>query len=473
MICNLLVGFSISPASAIAPSQISVLSSENISSVVSGSILKVYLNVFHPMEKISFTVNFASSDTTTVITDPVKMDVPPNSGFHFSLVSGALLSESVLAKPIKEITDSNGKMLVQVYPAPADFPLISFSGDTTLISKSDILSTPVVANGTYAIDSNGKNIKFFIKSPSNLIGFRKITDAPLTPGFGGVPEYAYLEQQDFGVTATSPGVWRMLDSNFRNVQRINDVKTKYGTSLPEGHAITVSKAGNPVVISTITRNVDSTWLKRGYKLPILDCIISEVHSGIAIKQFSFWDWAVANKSVSEPLIDKMRLFNDPQSASSPIDVCHANSMQFHKATNDYLISLRSPSILIILDSNLQKVKKVIETDNSLQHFARYDSNTEITALGNFTFDRVSQFLDFKLSNGKWQLKEIPFPVHIPFCGNTQYLDSTHIWLGGGCGPFSPGVLGAIFKVTNSTMVQVGTMNMKDFNYSYRADIVAK
>ena len=169
----------------------------------------------------------------------------------------------------------------------------------------------------------------------------------------------------------------------------------------------------------------------------------------------------------------MRLFNDPQSASSPIDVCHANSMQFHKATNDYLISLRSPSILIILDSNLQKVKKVIETDNSLQHFARYYSNTEITALGNFTFDKVSQFLDFKLSNGKWQLKEIPFPVHIPFCGNTQYLDSTHIWLGGGCGPFSPGVLGAIFKVTNSTMVQVGTMNMKDFNYSYRADIVAK
>lgn len=473
VICNLMIGSSTSPVSAITPSQISVLSSENISTDVVGSVLKVYLNTFLPNENISFTLNFNGSETTTVITETGKLDVPPKSGFHFSLVSGSVLSQSNISKPIKEIKDKNGAPLVLIYPAPADFPVISFTGDTSLISKSDILSTPVVATGTYAIDSNGKNIKYFIKSPNNLIGFRKVTDAKFAPGFGGIAEYAYLEQLDFGVTATSPGVWRLLDSNFRTVQRINQVTTKYGTVLPEGHAITVSNAGNPVVISTVTRDVDSTWLKRAYKLPVLDCIISEVRGGISIKEFSFWDWAVANKSVSEPLIDKMPLFNDPQNAASPVDVCHANSMEFNKATNEYLLSLRSPSILIILDANLKTVKKVIEADNSLQHFARYYSKSEITALGNYTFDKVSQFLDFKLVNGKWELTKIPFPVHVTYCGNTQYLNSTHIWLGGGCGPFSPGTLGAIFKVSAGKLVQVGSMKMDGFNYSYRADVVAK
>ncbi len=169
----------------------------------------------------------------------------------------------------------------------------------------------------------------------------------------------------------------------------------------------------------------------------------------------------------------MTIFNDPQSpTTSPIDVCHANSLQYSKATNEFVISLRSPSLLIILDSNLKVVKSVISTNNSLQHFARFVSKTEITALGNYSLDKYSKFLDFRLVNGNWKLKEIPFPVHVVYCGNTQYLDSTHIWLGGGCGTFADGVLGAIFKVSGGTMTQVGTAKMKVFNYSYRADLVS-
>jgi hypothetical protein len=168
----------------------------------------------------------------------------------------------------------------------------------------------------------------------------------------------------------------------------------------------------------------------------------------------------------------MPLFNDPQNpTSSPIDICHANSLEYYKPTNEFLFSLRSPSLILVLDSNLKIVKSVINANNSLQHFARFRSKTQITALGNYSLDKFSKFLDFKLVNGNWQLKEIPFPVHVTYCGNTEYLDSTHIWLGGGCGTFADGVLGAIFKVSGGSMTQVGAAKMKGFNYSYRADVV--
>jgi hypothetical protein len=299
-----------------------------------------------------------------------------------------------------------------------------------------------------------------------------LNDAPIAAGFGGTPVYAFLEQKDFSVTATSPGDWRLLDSNFQSVEKINEIQTKFGRYLPEGHGITISPSGNPVLITTVTRTVDSSWLKRSFKLPVLDCDIAEVKNGRAISEFSFWDWAVANKSVSEPLLDAMKLFNDPQNpTSSPIDICHANSLEYNKSSDEYLISLRSPSILLILSSDLKTVKAVLNTGSALQHFARFASNSEITALGNFTFDKVSQFLDFKKIGNTWKLTKIAFPVHVQFCGNTQYLDSTHIWLAGGCGPFAPGVLGAVFKVNNGIMSQVGAVKMDSFTYSYRGDLI--
>ena len=465
------IGFSTPHAQALEISKIVVNSSENISTSLDKNVLNVYLNVFHPSTKIFFKINFNNTDTLTVINDAAKVTLSSGSGLQFSLQSGNSLNELNIASPIRQIKAENGQPLVQFFAAPKDFPMISFSGDTTLVNNKDILSTPVVDDGTYAIDSNGKNIKYFIKSPNNLIGFRKLNDGTVNQGFGGTPAYGYLEQQDFSVSATSPGIWRLLDSNFQNVATINKVKTKFGTVLPEGHGMTISNAGNPIVITTVTRSVDSTWLKRIYKFPVLDCDIAEIKNGIAIKEFSFWDWAVANPTISEPLLDSMQLFNDPQNpTSSPIDICHANSMEYSKADNAYLISLRSPSILMILDTNLKTVRQVINTESSLQHFARYVSKTHITALGNFTFDKVSQFMDFKFVNGKWVLTQIPFPVHVTYCGNTEYIDSTHIWLGGGCGPFTAGTLGAIFKVTNGALVLVGSVKMSGFNYSYRADL---
>jgi hypothetical protein len=468
----LLFGSPISRAAAVDLTGITAISSENISTETSNNVFKIYLNTFRPNNEVYFEVNFHNTEALDVINDSVAMTLPAAATLRLNVKSGAVLNQSLIADPIREINDKNGIPIVQIFAAPADFPILSFTGDTSLIKKKELLSTPVVKDGTYAIDSVGTDIKFFIKFPGNLIGFRKLTDAKAESTFSGTPIYGYLEQKDFSVTATSPGIWRLLDSKFQAVSRINEVKTKFGTVLPEGHGMTVAPSGNPVVITAVTRSVDSSWLKRRYLLPILDCDIAEIKNGVAVKEFSFWDWAVANKAISGPYLDAMPLFNDPQNpTSSPIDICHANSLEYYKPTNEFLFSLRSPSLILVLDSNLKIVKSVINANNSLQHFARFRSKTQITALGNYSLDKFSKFLDFKLVNGNWQLKEIPFPVHVTYCGNTEYLDSTHIWLGGGCGTFADGVLGAIFKVSGGSMTQVGAAKMKGFNYSYRADVV--
>ena len=450
---------------------ISVISSENISVDNSTSILKVYLNTFKPQNQINFKFHLHNQDTITLLEGTQPIILAPDSTLQFSYVTASALSAAELGRAFKEYKNLTGSPLIQFFPAPADFPAISLTGNTALVSKREILSTPVVASGAYAIASAGTSIKYFYKSANNLIGFRKLTDFTAMPSLGGTPAYAFLEQARYDVTATSPGTWRLLDSSFQFTQRINKVQTKFGSVLPEGHGMTISPTGNAIVIAAVTRTVDSAWLKRPYTLPILDCDIAEIFNGKAIHEFSFWDWAVAHKSVSQPLLDSMRLFNDPQNpTNSPVDICHANSLQYSKSTHQYLISLRSPSILLLLSSDLQSVKTVIPTGDALQHFARFKSPTEITALGNFTFDKISKFLDFKLINGKWVMSTIPFPVHVTYCGNTQFIDATHIWLGGGCGPFTPGTIGSIFTITNNTMKEIGQVKMRNLVYTYRADL---
>ena len=80
-------------------------------------------------------------------------------------------------------------------------------------------------------------------------------------------------------------------------------------------------------------------------------------------------------------------------------------------------------------------------------------------------------LDFKLVNGEWKLTEYEFPAHVSYCGNSNFLDKAHIWLGGGCGPFKPGVLGAIYQLSNGALTEIGTVKMQNFTYSYRADLL--
>lgn len=478
LIVSLVVAASIlptvSPAYAVDLSGVTVSSSESVSITNTSTLSKIYLNRFKPNETVYFKINLHNASPITLYDSGSPTQFPAEATFQFSLVSGSILTKSAIGSPIREFKDGSGNPLIEIYPTPEDFPTLTLRGDTSLISNRDILSTPVVQDGSYAIDSIGTGIRFFTKSPNNLIGFRKLSDTPIAPSAGGLGVYGYLEQKVLTVSATSPGTWTILDSNFNNVQTIQKVKTKYGTYYPEGHGITTSPNGNPVVIVTVPRKVDSSWLKRQYQLPILDCDIAEIRDGVAISEFSFWDWAVQNKKIAEPLFDAMPLFNDPQDPkNSPIDTCHANSLQYYANTHQYLISLRSPSILVILGQDLKTVKSIIPTNNSLQHYARFVSPTEITALGNHSLGKFSTFLDFTYQNGNWNLKEVPFPVHVVYCGNTSIIDATHLWLGGGCGAYTPGVLGTIYSYSTSSglVKEVGSLEMEKFTYSYRADLV--
>ncbi len=452
--------------------KINVLSSENISSTTVDGHLEVYLNSFKPNTQIYFKVNLNNSEPTTLVSNGSKLDLAANGTFQFSTTSGSTLSEKAIKEPIRTFSDSNGNVVLKVLPTPPDFPIISFSGDTSLVAKRQILSTPVVASGTYALATQGDQINFFVKSPNNLIGFRQIDDSQLLPSVGGIPIYTYLDQTDFGVTATSPGIWRLLDKDFNYLERINRVQTKFGSLLSEGHGMTTSPSGNAVVITTPVRQVDSSWLKRQYKLPILDCDIAEVRNGKAIREFSFWDWAVAHKSIAQPLFDAMPLFNDPQNpTSSPIDICHANSMEYYKPLNTYLLSFRSPSIIVMLSADLKNITTILPTNSSLQHFARFNGKNQITDLGNYTFAKNSKFQVFNRSGNTWKLTEYNFPNHTEYCGNTNFLDKTHIWLGGGCGPATPGVLGAIYEINGNDLIEIGQVKLDKFNYSYRADLL--
>ena len=460
-----------SSAATVSASKINVLSSENVTQVVKNNQLKIYLNTFRPNMQVFFRLNINNTSATTLTVGSSKVKVPVNGTIGFSVQNGAFLDQNSLTNPVSTVKNPSGSDLVQIFSAPPTLPKISYSGDTKLIAGKQILSTPVVDNGTYAIASVGTQINFFIYSPSSLIGFRKIQDASALPSVGGSAVYAYLEQKDFTVTATSPGSWRLLDSEFNAIERINKVSTKYGTLYTEGHGMTTSPEGHAVVITTPTRKVDSTWLKRSYPLPILDCSIVEVIGGKALREFNFWDWAVANKSVIQPYLDSMSLQHDPQNPNSPIDICHANSLEYYKPLNVYLVSLRSPSIILILSADLGKVKSVIDAKSSLQHFARFNNQKNITAFGNYTFGKYSKFLDFKQVNGQWKLSEYNFPIHINFCANANYLDATHVWLGGGCNPAEPGMLGAIYQIKGSDLVEVGRVKLTQFKYSYRADLL--
>jgi hypothetical protein len=113
---------------------------------------------------------------------------------------------------------------------------------------------------------------------------------------------------------------------------------------------------------------------------------------------------------------------------------------------------------------------VLSSPGSMQHYARFNSPTEITALGNYTNEKVSRFQIWKLTNGKWTLSEIALPIHVQFCGNAQMIDKVHLWVGGGCQAFEKNVLGVLYDVSGSTPVELSRLVTSGMGYSYRADL---
>ena len=133
------VGSPLAKASAVDLNGITAISSENISTENSNNVFKIYLNTFRPNNEVYFEVNFHNIEALDVINDSVAMSLPASATLQLSVKSGPVLNQSLISDPIREIDDKNGNPIVQIFAAPTDFPLLSFTGDTSLIKKKELL----------------------------------------------------------------------------------------------------------------------------------------------------------------------------------------------------------------------------------------------------------------------------------------------------------------------------------------------
>lgn len=451
-------------------SKATATASENVETDVTSSGIKIYLNTFRP--NMDLYVNFSLHVNATLSsTDRTVLSVNNTNGilqFHFKF--GPYLTAAAKTSALATIKDSGGVPRIQIYGMPKDFPVMSIQGDKAAVAGLNYLATPTTNEGSYAIATKGLNVVFFVKSPRFLVGFRELSDSKSKPYPSGTPQYTYLEQQQLNHESLSPGIWRFLDSSFEAVGRVNTFTAMGQTLQADGHGMTMSPDGNPVVMTIPTRTVDSSWLAKPYSGPIVDCLIAEVNNGQTVRSFSLWDWANTHRSESKALMDAGLRDADPAQPTGPSDICHANSIQYWAPLNEYVLSSRSLSALLILDANLTTVKDVLSSPGSMQHFARFNSNNVITAFGNYTNEKFSRFQTWKLVNGTWTLSEITLPIHTLFCGNAQMIDKTHLWVGGGCQAFAKNVLGVLYDVSGATPKELSRLVVSSMGYSYRADL---
>jgi hypothetical protein len=466
------IGSTFLPARAAAPdySKSNVVASEDVATKITKDGIKVYLNTFRPNMDLYLNVVLHVNATLTS-KDKSAISLNYTNGvlqFHFRF--GPYLTASAKTIALATIKDDAGVPRIQIYGIPADFPVMSLQGNTSITSELSFLATPTTSDGAYAIATSGLKVQYFVKSQRFIVGFRELSDSNPIAFPSGTPRYAYLEQVQLNHESLSPGIWRFLDSTFETIGRVNSF-TAYNQNLQsDGHDLTVAPDGNPVVLAVPTRTVDSSWLAKPYSGDISDCIVSEVSNGKTIHSFSLWDWASTHQAQAKSLLDNGLRDPDPAQPKGPSDICHANSIQYNAATKEYLLSARSLSALLILDSTLTTVKQVLSSPGSMQHFARFNSPTDITALGNYTNEKFSRFQEWKLIGSTWTLSEITLPIHVQFCGNAQMVDKSHLWVGGGCQAFEKNVLGVLYDVSKSSPQEVSRLVASSMGYSYRVDL---
>jgi hypothetical protein len=451
-------------------SKADVVASELVTTVATANGVKIYLSTFRPNMDLFINmilhVNASLSSTSKNIVAFNNV----NSVLQMELKFPTLLNTADREKAITTFTDSSGITRVQIFPMPLDFPKLGLLGDKSISGNLSYLMTPTTAVGSYAIATQGLKIAFFLKSARFIVGFRELDDAPLGAFASGTARYGYLEQVALNNQSLSPGIWSLLDSNFEKVGRIASVGISGTNWLPDGHGMTTAPDGNAVVIIPVTRNVNSSWLATPYPKSVLDCTIAEVLNGKPVHSFSLWDWADSHRSESKALMDSGLRDPDPYQPNGPLDICHANSLEFNAQRGEYLVSVRSLSVVFILDKSLSTVKLVLSAPGAMQHFARFNGSSSITALGNYSNEKFSRFMNWTLVSGSWVLNETMLPIHVVYCGNAQFFDKTHIWVGGGCQAFAKNVLGVLYDVSGSKPVEKSRLTASAMGFSYRVDL---
>ena len=446
-----------------------VTASEKTEIFSTNSIVSVYLSSFRPNSEYWMTFKFPKGVNPSIGAGEINNLNINGDTIELSILNGEALNSS--SSPILSIVDSKKNTVLEVYSAPKDLPQYTFEGDEQEMKKLNFLLTPSVTNGSYAMAIQAGRVRYFERFSNPVYAFTDLSD-PLSMRVGnGNAKYAFLEKTELSRPRYHPGNWRLLDSSFQEIGKISKFKVFGQMVYPEGHGITTSPLRTPVVMSYVPRRVDSSWLDKPYDSSmVLDCVFSQLSNGKAIKSFSVWDWANSHRAFSKPILDLGERMFDEKRLDKPFDFCHANSIQFDKSLNSYVVSLRNLDLVMVLDSSLKTSTYQLYSAGARQHFARVLSPSQITAIGNYTNEVNSKVQTWTKSKDIWKLTEINLPFKMSYCGNAQFLTDTRIWVGGGCDPFLTGASGILYSKASSTISEIGRLKLIGSSGSYRVDL---
>jgi len=470
-ICSVIPSVS---AVAVDLSDTKVFASTKIEVVQKSNKVSVYLETFRPNFDYWLTFNFPDSSKIKVSTGKPIEFLQNGSVIQVRMKTSDYLLESEVSKPVLSLSNENNQSLLEVFPAPTDIPSLKVEGIESEISNLNLLLTPSVANGQYAMAYEGQYLKFFEKFNNFVLAFRELSEGEQLSFASGSAKFAYLEKIELNRPFYTPGIWKLLDEDFEIVGRIGSFKTYGQTVYPEGHGMTSSPNGNPVVMSYVNRKVDSSWLKKPFNAPILDCVFSELKNGKELRKFSVWDWMNSNREKSRKYLDAPGERNaDTTLEGSPVDFCHANSLVYSEKFESYIVSLRSLDLVMLIDKNFKKMNDLLYSEKARQHFARVVNNSQISTLENYTGQANSKFAIWSKVQNKWKISEYPLGVSLPYCGNAELLSNFKLWVAGGCANFDGNTAGVLYSLRTGKAIEIARLKLQNSSGSYRVDLFDK
>jgi hypothetical protein len=445
-----------------------VFASEKFEISTKSSGVKVYLNAFRPNSSIW--LNFDFPDGVAPVISSGETDELNITGhlMQLKIKTGSYLPSN--SSPILSVSDRDNKRILELFSSPVSLPSINNEGNLLEIEKLNFLLTPAISNGTFAMAIQEGKVRFFEGFPNMVIAFRDLSDSPPLRLPGGTARYAYLEKIEINRATYLPGIWHLLDSNFQPIGKIGNFKVFGQTVYPDGHDITTSPTGAPVVMSYLSRSVDSSWLDTPFKAPILDCVFSQLSNGRAVRSFSVWDWLNSNREFSKRILELGDRAADLTRAEKPIDFCHSNSIQYSKVLDSFVISLRNLDLVLLVDKKLENSTHRLYSRGSRQHFARVVNSGKLTAFGNYTDGKISKLQTWNKSGAIWELNETDFPVKLAYCGNAQILPNNRVWVGGGCGNFEKETTGILYSSSKLPVTEIARLKLVGSSGSYRVDV---
>jgi len=416
---------------------------------IRGPFTSIYLDDFSANNVVKFIVSNQSSIIAESTTASANATIV---GTTLTFTLPPVLEVSYLNKVYVTYHSASDNRDYWIFLNPPKFRPYSYSGDTSALDSKTMLYTP----GTFVVAQKKNQILYFSRTPNAAYTFKKLRTAAHVKG--GEAAYAYLVKTDDNRKVTEPGFWIYLDSNYKMIDSTTVFSVAGVKMQPEGHDITVSPSGNPVVMTYFPRIVDSNWLSKPYPGPIFDCGIAEIDKkSNAVNSFSTWDYVSASKKVWKPILDKTETAIDTSTGYTATDWCHINSLEYDPITSQYVVSFRSLDRIFLLSKDLKKVNAILYQPGARQHFARMINATTVTALGNYTGESASQLLTWTLKKGKWSLKKDTLPLHMLYCGNINQLSASTYFVGGGCGTASAGTYGYLVSATTTPWSLIGSI----------------